>query len=103
MTSLHLDAHFVFRYGASKNLRKIEATTFILQNHMSTEIAFCQSEKQHDNRILYFQILCKLLFADDNITERAFYNFMEPFHRRIEALGSLDTVEAFQQESIKVK
>lgn len=70
---------------------------------MSTEIAFCQHEKQHDNRILYFQILCKLLFADDNITERAFYDFMEPFHRRIEALGSLDTVEAFQQESVKVK
>lgn len=89
-------------YGASKNLRKIETTRLILQNHMDSQIAFCQSEKQSENRILYFQILCKLLFADDNVDERTFYEFIKPFDIRIRNLGPLDSVEAFRQQNTRV-
>ncbi|KAI9275093.1 armadillo-type protein [Helicostylum pulchrum] len=88
-------------YGASKNLRKIETTRLILQNHMDSQIAFCQSEKQSENRILYFQILCKLLFADDNVDERTFYEFIKPFDIRIRNLGPLDSVEAFRQQNTR--
>lgn len=89
-------------YGASKNLRKIETTRLILQNHMASQFAFCQNEKQSENRILYFQVLCKLLFADDNVDERTFYEFMKPFDIRISNLGALDSVEAFRQETTRV-
>jgi exportin-7 len=89
-------------YGASKNLRKIETTRLILQNHMAAQFAFCQNEKQSENRILYFQVLCKLLFADDNVDERTFYEFMKPFDIRISNLGALDSVEAFRQENTRV-
>ncbi|KAI9470807.1 MAG: armadillo-type protein [Benjaminiella poitrasii] len=91
-------------YGASKNLRKIETTRLILQNHMATEFAFCQStnnKRQDENRILYFQVLCKLLFADDNVDERAFYEFMKPFDIRFSNLGPLDSIEAFRTESTR--
>ncbi|KAI9353121.1 armadillo-type protein [Pilaira anomala] len=88
-------------YGASKNLRKIDTTRLILQNHMASQIAFCQNEKQSDNRILYFQVLCKLLFADDNVDERTFYEFIKPFDIRISNLGPLDSVEAFRQENTR--
>ncbi|KAI8368699.1 armadillo-type protein [Blakeslea trispora] len=88
-------------YGASKNLRKIETTQLILQNHMASQFAFCQNEKQSENRTLYFQVLCKLLFADDNVEERAFYEFMKPFDIRINNLGPLDSIEAFRQENTR--
>lgn len=89
-------------YGASKNLRKIETTRLILQNHMAAQFAFCQNEKQSENRILYFQVLCKLLFADDNVDERTFYEFMKPFDIRFSNLGALDSVEAFRHETTRV-
>lgn len=89
-------------YGASKNLRKIETTQLILQNHMAAQFAFCQNEKQSENRILYFQVLCKLLFAEDNVEERTFYEFMKPFDIRISNLGPLDSVQAFRQENTRV-
>ncbi|KAL9545414.1 hypothetical protein MBANPS3_007153 [Mucor bainieri] len=88
-------------YGASKNLRKIETTRLILQNHMASQFAFCQNEKQSENRILYFQVLCKLLFADDNVDERTFYEFMKPFDVRFSNLGPLNSVEAFRQETTR--
>ncbi|KAI7902274.1 armadillo-type protein [Cokeromyces recurvatus] len=91
-------------YGASKNLRKIETTRLIMQNHMATEFAFCQStsnKRQDENRILFFQVLCKLLFADDNVDERTFYEFMKPFDIRFDNLGLLDNVEAFRFENTR--
>ncbi|CEP19967.1 hypothetical protein [Parasitella parasitica] len=88
-------------YGASKNLRKIETTRLILQNHMASQFAFCQNEKQSENRILYFQVLCKLLFADDNVDERTFYEFIKPFDLRFNNLGPLNSVEAFRQETTR--
>lgn len=89
-------------YGASKNLCKIETTRLILQNHMASQFAFCYNEKQGRNRILYFQVLCKLLFADDNVDERTFYEFMKPFDLRFNNLGPLDSIEAFRQDTTRV-
>lgn len=90
-------------YGASKNLRKIETTRLILQNHMASQFSFCYSEKQNENRLLYFQVLCKLLFADDDVDERTFYEFIKPFDMRYNNLGALDSVEAFRQDATRVK
>jgi exportin-7 len=70
---------------------------------MASQFAFCQNEKQSENRILYFQVLCKLLFADDNVDERTFYEFMKPFDVRFSNLGPLDSIEAFRQETARVK
>ncbi|KAI8975114.1 armadillo-type protein [Mycotypha africana] len=90
-------------YGASKNLRKIETTQLILQNHMDSQFAFCQTndDKQNENRIVYFQVLCKLLFAEDNVDEKTFVEFMKPFDLRFNDLGPLDSVESFRQESTR--
>ena len=44
----------------------------------------------------------KLLFADDNVDERTFYEFMKPFDIRISNLGALDSVEAFRQDTVRV-
>jgi exportin-7 len=68
---------------------------------MASQIAFCENGKQMDNRILYFQVLCKLLFADDNVDERTFYEFIKPFDLRITNLGSLNSIEAFRQDSVR--
>lgn len=70
---------------------------------MASQFAFCQNEKQSGNRILYFQVLCKLLFADDNVDERTFYEFMKPFDIRFRNLGPLDSFEAFRQETTRVR
>ncbi|KAI8977942.1 armadillo-type protein [Pilobolus umbonatus] len=88
-------------YGASKNLRKLDTTRLILQNHMTSQFTFCDNENQSENRVLYFQVLCKLLFAEDNVDEHVFYEFMKPFDVRIRNLGPLNNIEAFRQESTR--
>ncbi|KAL0089123.1 armadillo-type protein [Phycomyces blakesleeanus] len=87
-------------YSALKNLRKLDTTQLILQNHMSSEFAFFESEKHRQNRMLYYQVLCKILFAEDNC-EREFIEFMKPFDLRFKSLASLDSVEAFRQEHVR--
>ncbi|KAI9249302.1 armadillo-type protein [Sporodiniella umbellata] len=99
--TLELFSYLNSGYGASKNLRKLESTNMLLQNHLSSDMAFFQYDKQSDNRFIYFQILCKLLFADDNTTERIFHEFMKPFDMRFHLLGPLGTIEAFRQEKTR--
>ncbi|KAG0169013.1 Exportin 7 [Apophysomyces sp. BC1034] len=87
-------------YSALKNLRKIETTQLILQNHMSSEFAFLENEKHGQNRMLYYQVLCKILFAEDNC-EREFYAFMKSFEIRLESLATLNSMDAFRQEPVR--
>ncbi|KAI9317921.1 armadillo-type protein [Dichotomocladium elegans] len=77
-------------YSSLKNLRKIETMRLILQNHTSSDFRFLESEKQQQNRMLYYQTLCKVLFAEDNC-EREFYAFMRPFELRLEPIEALDS------------
>ncbi|KAI7904443.1 armadillo-type protein [Cokeromyces recurvatus] len=72
-------------YSALRNLRKIETTSLIMQNHMSSEFTFFNYDKHKHNRMLYYQILCKILFAEDNC-ENEFYEFMKPFEAKLESL-----------------
>lgn len=51
--------------------------------------------------MLYYQVLCKILFAEDS-SEREFYDFMKPFEMRLEPLQALDSVEAFRQDPVRV-
>lgn len=84
-----------------RNLRKTEAMQIMLQNHMSSEFAFFENEHHHQqNRMLYYQVLCKVLFADDHC-ESDFYAFMRPFEERLEPLEALDSVDAFRQPAVR--
>ncbi|KAJ8654541.1 hypothetical protein O0I10_009847 [Lichtheimia ornata] len=87
-------------YSSLKNLRKIETARLLLQNHMSNEFAFFESDKHNHNRMLYYQVLSKVLFADD-YTEKDFYSFMRPFELRLEPIEALDSVEAFRQPDVR--
>lgn len=90
-------------YSALKSLRKIEAMTLLMQNHLSTEFTFLHNSDKHQrNRMLYYQILCKILFAEDN-NEAEFYEFMKPFEDRLNELSLLSTREEFQQPQVQVK
>lgn len=88
-------------YSALKNLRKIESTTLIMQNHLSNDFTFFNSDKHRQSRMLYYQVLCKILFAEDNC-EREFYEFMKPFEVRLERLSLLSTIEEFRQPQVQV-
>lgn len=90
-------------YSALKSLRKIESMTLLMQNHLSTEFTFLHNSDKHQrNRMLYYQILCKILFAEDN-NEAEFYEFMKPFEDRLNELSLLSTREEFQQPQVQVK
>lgn len=88
-------------YSALKSVRKLEATHFIMQNHLSPEFTFLSNDKHRRSRMLYYQILCKILFADDNC-EREFFEFMKPFEARLDSLSMLNTIEEFQQPDVQV-
>ncbi|KAG1215725.1 armadillo-type protein [Rhizopus microsporus] len=88
-------------YSALKSLRKIESMTLLMQNHLSTEFTFLHNSDKHQrNRMLYYQILCKILFAEDN-NEAEFYEFMKPFEDRLNELSLLSTREEFQQPQVQ--
>ncbi|KAI9485249.1 MAG: armadillo-type protein [Benjaminiella poitrasii] len=87
-------------YSALRNLRKIETTSLIMRNHMSSEFTFFNHDKHKHNRMLYYQILCKILFAEDN-NESEFYEFMKPFEAKLESLALLNTIEEFQQVEVQ--
>ncbi|KAI9337080.1 armadillo-type protein [Pilaira anomala] len=87
-------------YSALKTLRKIESTLLIMQNHLSNDFSFFNNEKHRQSRMLYYQVLCKILFAEDNC-EREFYDFMKPFEVRLDSLSSLSTIEEFQQPQVQ--
>ncbi|KAL7312113.1 hypothetical protein PS15m_007914 [Mucor circinelloides] len=87
-------------YSALKSVRKLEATHFIMQNHLSPEFTFLSNDKHRRSRMLYYQILCKILFADDNC-EREFFEFMKPFEARLDSLSMLNTIEEFQQPDVQ--
>lgn len=89
-------------YSALKNLRKIESTSLIMQNHLSNDFTFFNSDKHRQSRMLYYQVLCKILFAEDNC-EREFYDFMKPFEARLDNLAMLNTIEEYQQPQVQVR
>ncbi|RCH86734.1 Exportin 7, partial [Rhizopus azygosporus] len=79
----------------------IESMTLLMQNHLSTEFTFLHNSDKHQrNRMLYYQILCKILFAEDN-NEAEFYEFMKPFEDRLNELSLLSTREEFQQPQVQ--
>jgi exportin-7 len=71
-----------------------------MQNHLSNDFTFFNSNKHSQNRMLYYQVLCKILFAEDN-NEREFYEFMKPFEARLDRLSSLSTIDEFQQPEVQ--
>lgn len=84
-------------------LRQVETTQMILRNHTSNNLAFFNNPKQLQNRTLYYKVLCKLFFAEENVGEAEFFDFMKPFDDRIEQLGPVNTDDDFRQENVKVR
>lgn len=99
--SLELFHDLASGYSALKNLRKIDATTLIMQNHLSNDFSFFNHAKHRQSRMLYYRVLCKILFAEDNC-EGEFYEFMKPFELRLDRLSTLSTLEEFQQPQVQV-
>ncbi|KAI7864015.1 armadillo-type protein [Mucor mucedo] len=98
--SLELFHDLASGYSALKNLRKIDATTLIMQNHLSNDFSFFNHAKHRQSRMLYYQVLCKILFAEDNC-EAEFYEFMKPFEVRLDHLSTLSTIEEFRQPGVQ--
>ncbi|CAO3702616.1 unnamed protein product [Rhizopus stolonifer] len=99
--SLELFNDLASGYSALKSLKKIESTTLLMQNHLSNEFSFLRnSDKHRASRMLYYQVLCKILFAEDNC-ETEFYEFMKPFEARLDELSLLSTREEFQQPQVQ--
>lgn len=74
-----------------------------MQNHLSNDFSFFHnSDKHRASRMLYYQVLCKILFAEDNC-EAEFYEFMKPFEARLDELSLLSTREEFQQAEVQVR
>lgn len=88
-------------YSALRNLRKIESTSLIMQNHLSNDFSFFNDDKHRQSRMLYYQVLCKILFAEDD-NEREFYEFIKPFGVRLNQLAMLNTIEEYQQPEVQV-
>ncbi|KAI8099750.1 armadillo-type protein [Halteromyces radiatus] len=101
-------------YSALKNLRKTETTRYLLQNHMNNNTGLFGlfdddnnnnsdviSGMHRHNRMLYYQILCKVLFAED-VTDLEFDTFMKGFEQRLDDLAQLNTIQAFQQIPVKM-
>lgn len=93
-------------YSAIRNLRKIDAIQYLLQNHMNSGLAFFDHHTHNNihrhHRMLYYLILSKILFAEE-VNEMEFDAFMKPFEQKLEELVQLDTIEAFRQLPVKVK
>ncbi|ORZ07865.1 armadillo-type protein [Absidia repens] len=99
-------------YSALKNIRKTETITYLLQNHMNSNNGFfgvldnqennsSNSNIHRHNRMLYYQILCKVLFAEE-VTEVEFDTFMKSFEQRLDGLAQLDSIQAFHQIPVKI-
>lgn len=98
--SLELFDDLASGYSALRNIRNIESTQLIMQSHLSNEFSLF-SDKHRKSRVLYYQILCKILFADEDDCESEFNDFMKPFELRLQNLNSLDTIEEFQQSQVR--
>ncbi|ORX48496.1 hypothetical protein DM01DRAFT_1338555 [Hesseltinella vesiculosa] len=88
-------------YMGVRSLRKADTTQLILQNHMNNSFTFFDNPKQLENRSLFYRVLCKLLFGDETVTPSVFFEFMQPFDRKIEQLGPLNTDADFRQDAVK--
>ncbi|KAI8064521.1 armadillo-type protein [Gongronella butleri] len=84
-----------------RTLLKADTTQHIMQNHMSNSFAFFSNPKQLENRSLFYRIMCKLLFGEDNVTASSFFDFMQPFDLKIAQLGPLNTEDDFRQDNVK--
>lgn len=84
-----------------KQLRKLDSTQYIMQNHASKQFSFLENSDNSASRMVYYSSLAKVLFAEDS-GEREFYEFMKPFEATFDKLATLPSIEAFRQEPVKV-
>ncbi|KAI8069371.1 armadillo-type protein [Gongronella butleri] len=88
-------------YSALRNLRKIETVQYLLRSSMLEDgnpIQFL--DEQRRCRMVYYTILCKILFAED-IDEDAFDTFISRFEKPLDDLNSLTTLDSFHAPRVQ--
>ncbi|RUS20332.1 Exportin-7-B [Endogone sp. FLAS-F59071] len=98
--SLRLFNDLASGYSSVKQLRKLDSTQYIMQNHASKQFSFLENSDNSASRMVYYSSLSKVLFAEDS-GEREFYEFMKPFEVTFDKLATLPSIEAFRQEPVK--
>lgn len=76
----------------------MESTLTLLRNH---PVSIPNKE-----RVLYYQIVSKLLFIQDESSldgEKDFIEFMKPFEARLNQFATMNTLEEFQQNQVENK
>jgi hypothetical protein len=82
-------------------MRKLESVQMVMMNHSSDQFGFRSNPRGKANRALYYTALSKILFSEDCST-KTFLDFMKPFEVQFQNLLSLNSVEDYRQESVKV-
>lgn len=82
-------------------MRKLESVQMIMMNHSSDRFTFLKGPGGKANRALYYNALSKILFVED-CSIKTFLDFMKPFEIQLQSLLSLNSVEDFRQDSVKV-
>ncbi|RUP42678.1 Xpo7 protein [Jimgerdemannia flammicorona] len=95
--SLRLFNDLANGYSSVKQLRKLDTTQYIMQNHGSKQFPFLEGGDNVASRMTYYSALAKVLFAEDSV-EREFYEFMKPFEATFVELATLRSIEAFRQD-----
>ncbi|RUS35341.1 hypothetical protein BC938DRAFT_471836 [Jimgerdemannia flammicorona] len=98
--SLRLFNDLANGYSSVKQLRKLDTTQYIMQNHGSKQFPFLEGGDNVASRMTYYSALAKVLFAEDSV-EREFYEFMKPFEATFVELATLRSIEAFRQDPVK--
>ena len=66
-------------YMSGKLLLKLDAVSYLLQNHGSKEFAFLDDPTQSRNRTTFYFILARLLFLDESSSK--YKAFLSPFQQ----------------------
>jgi exportin-7 len=82
-------------------MRKLDSVQMIMMNHSADQFTFLKGPGGKANRALYYSALSKILFAED-CSIKTFLDFMKPFDIQLQNLLSLNSIEDFRQESVKV-
>eukprot|EP01114_Cavostelium_apophysatum_P014128 TRINITY_DN3584_c0_g1_i2.p1 TRINITY_DN3584_c0_g1~~TRINITY_DN3584_c0_g1_i2.p1 ORF type:complete len:1107 (+),score=249.53 TRINITY_DN3584_c0_g1_i2:122-3442(+) len=91
-------SELVIGYSSSKILLKLDITSQFFSYHTSQFFPFLDIDSNKSLRSLYYSVLARLLFFDDNISR--FESFMEPF-RKIFLLLKDQPIEVFRTPDCK--
>ncbi|OZJ04255.1 hypothetical protein BZG36_02466 [Bifiguratus adelaidae] len=99
LKSLRLLNDLASGYSSVKQLRKLDTTNTLLQNHTSKQFAFLDGVNHLRARMIYYNALSRILFCEDAV-EKEFEEFVKPFDDIFARLATLDNVASYRQEEV---